>query len=296
MDMADEAILQLLKSDGRLAHREIARRSGLSRSTVAARLQRLLTSGEVEVRGVVHPAVIGRGSLAHASLSVTGRAEPVAARIAERDDVPFVSLTSGLASIIAEIRAGSTLRVDEVVGALRSLDGVRTVETLPYTEVLRDVIGPVGEVTHEVDEVDIALLRALQDDGRVPYVELARLVGLSPAGVRRRVVRLLEGEVVRVGALVRQSGEDNQLSMGLGIQLDGGHREVTRALLDMPAISFLARTLGRFDLLATVRTFMHGQLTETLETVRSLPGVSAVDSWSHLRFVKETYAVAELGG
>ncbi len=296
MDMADEAIIQLLKSDGRLAHREIARRSGLSRSTVASRMQRLLSTGEVEIRGVVHPAVIGRGSLAYASLTVTGRAEPVAARIAARDDVPFVSLTSGQAPVIAEIRAGSALQIDAVVSELRSLPGVRAVETLPYTEVLRDVIGPVGEVTHEVDDVDIALLRALQDDGRASYVDLADLVDLSPAGVRRRVVRLLEGEVLRVGALVRQSGQDHQLAMGLGVRLAGDHREVSRALLATPSIGFLARTLGRFDLLATVRTFMHGQLTETLERVRALPGVSDVDSWSHLRFVKESYAVAELGG
>jgi DNA-binding Lrp family transcriptional regulator len=294
MDGVDEAIVELLKSDGRLAHREIARISGLSRSGVATRMQRLLGSGEVVVRGVVHPAVLGRSALAHVRLAVNGRAEPVANRISERDDVAFVSLTTGEYAIVAEVRAGSALEIDAAVGDLRAHDGVRAVDTLPYVEVIRDVVGPTGDVGHAVDAVDVALLRALQEDGRASYVELAGLVGLSPAGVRRRVVRLLDEQVIKIGALVRQSGEDHQVAMGLGIRLAGDHREVTAALREVSAISFLARTLGRFDLVTTLRTFSPGRLTETLELVRSLPGVNDVESWSHLRFVKESYASARL--
>ncbi|WP_231750947.1 AsnC family protein, partial [Mycobacterium sp. NAZ190054] len=41
MDEVDEAIVELLELDGRLTHRDIARRVGLSRSAAAARVQRL---------------------------------------------------------------------------------------------------------------------------------------------------------------------------------------------------------------------------------------------------------------
>ena len=68
MDEVDEAIAALLEADGRLTHREIARSTGLSRSTAATRVQRLIASGQVVIRGAVHPAVLGRGALAHASL------------------------------------------------------------------------------------------------------------------------------------------------------------------------------------------------------------------------------------
>jgi DNA-binding Lrp family transcriptional regulator len=46
MDEIDEAIVELLEVDGRLTHREIARTVGLSRSAAAARVQRLITSGQ----------------------------------------------------------------------------------------------------------------------------------------------------------------------------------------------------------------------------------------------------------
>lgn len=290
MDETDEAIVELLEVDGRLTHRDIARRVGLSRSAAAARVQRLLTSGQVVIRGAVHPAVLGRGALAHVSVTVHGPATPVAAELARRDDVPFLSLTSGLYGLVAEIRASSPRGIDTAVAQLRALPGVWNVETLSYVEVMRDVVGPVGDVETSVDAVDLALLAELQKDGRASYVDLAEAVGLSAAGARRRVVRLVESKVVRVGAVVRHSGQDRQSAMGFGIRLAGDHRDVVAALSTMSAVIFIARTLGRFDVLVTVRAFSSAQLVELLDTVRGLAGVRALESWTHLEVVKESYA------
>lgn len=290
MDQVDEAIVELLEVDGRLAHPEIARAVGLSRSAAAVRVQRLIASGQVIVRGVVHPAVIGRGVLAYVGLTVDGPAMRIAAAVADRDDVPFLSLTSGLHGLVAELRAASMRDIDTAVGQLRGLEGVVGVDTLTYVEVVRDVVGPVGEVSTDVDDVDLALLRALQEDGRASYVDLARVVGLSSAGARRRVVRLVEAQVVRIGAVVRHSGQDRQSAMGFGIRLTGDHHDVVAALTAMPSVIFVARTLGRFDVLVTVRAFSAAQLVELLDTVRAMPGVSALESWVHLEVVKESYA------
>ena len=79
MDETDEAIVELLEVDGRLTHRGIARSVGLSRSAAAARVQRLISTGQVVIRGAVHPAVLGVGALAHVSVVVHGPAAPVAA-------------------------------------------------------------------------------------------------------------------------------------------------------------------------------------------------------------------------
>ena len=48
-----------------------------------------------------------------------------------------------------------------------------------------------------LDEVDIQLLTALQEDADRTNVELARLVGLSPAATLHRVRRLKESGVIR---------------------------------------------------------------------------------------------------
>ena len=50
----------------------------------------------------------------------------------------------------------------------------------------------------DLDEVDVILLTALQADADCTNVELARLVGLSPAATLHRVRRLKETGVIRV--------------------------------------------------------------------------------------------------
>ncbi|KOX08849.1 Lrp/AsnC family transcriptional regulator [Nocardiopsis sp. NRRL B-16309] len=47
-----------------------------------------------------------------------------------------------------------------------------------------------------LDETDLRLLRALQDDGRATYAELARQVDMSPSAVTERVRRLEETGVI----------------------------------------------------------------------------------------------------
>src|SRR4051794_41942328 len=49
----------------------------------------------------------------------------------------------------------------------------------------------------ELDEIDVRLLKELQVDADRPNVELARLVGLSPAATLNRVKRLKRQGVIR---------------------------------------------------------------------------------------------------
>ena len=290
MDEVDGAIVGLLEHDGRLTHHEIAAAVGLSRSAAATRVHRLLSSRQVVVRGVVHPAVLGRGARAHLGSVVAGRSAPIARTLALRSDVAFLSLTSGAHGIVAELRARSMAEIDRAIGEVRGLPDVVGVDTLSYVEVVRDVIGPVGEVGVTIDDTDRRLLRALQDDGRASYVDLAAAVGLSAAGARRRVVRLVANNVVRVGAVVRHSGQDRQSALGLGIRLAGPAEPVIAAFRAMPAAIFVARVVGRCDVLATVRAFSAAQLVDVVDEIRGLPGVTAVESWVHLDVVKENYA------
>ena len=50
----------------------------------------------------------------------------------------------------------------------------------------------------QLDEVDVTLLTALQEDADRTNVELARMVGLSPAATLHRVRRLKESGAIRV--------------------------------------------------------------------------------------------------
>jgi Lrp/AsnC family transcriptional regulator, leucine-responsive regulatory protein len=75
----------------------------------------------------------------------------------------------------------------------------------PYSPLAgRDLlVGAVNEILFgkmavELDEVDVRLLTALQEDADRTNLELARVAGLSPAATLHRVRRLKESGVIRI--------------------------------------------------------------------------------------------------
>src|SRR5215470_14567596 len=56
-----------------------------------------------------------------------------------------------------------------------------------------------GEVT--IDKVSKLIIEQLQQDGRRSYTAIGRAVGLSEAGVRQRVQRLIDGGVIQIVAV-----------------------------------------------------------------------------------------------
>src|SRR5580704_6571648 len=96
----------------------------------------------------------------------------------------------------------------------------------------------------ELDEVDVRLLTALQEDADRTNVELARLVGLSPAATLHRVRRLKESGVIRIIAADNVAGETDyvlsvvardvtELQQVLaGLATRGGQRLVTYLRLE----------------------------------------------------------------
>ncbi|NKQ26907.1 AsnC family transcriptional regulator, partial [Streptomyces galbus] len=49
-----------------------------------------------------------------------------------------------------------------------------------------------------MDEIDRAILRELQSDGRIAYADLGPRVGLSASAARQRLQRLLDSRAVQV--------------------------------------------------------------------------------------------------
>src|SRR5688572_3336992 len=65
-----------------------------------------------------------------------------------------------------------------------------------------------------LDDIDKRILRALQRDGRLQNVELAKEVGLSPSPCLRRVKLLEEGGVIQ-----RYTAVLDQAKIGLGLTM-----------------------------------------------------------------------------
>ena len=75
-----------------------------------------------------------------------------------------------------------------------------------------------------LDDIDKAVIRELQVDGRTPYAKLGPAVGLSQAAVRQRVQRLVDSGVMQVVAVTDPLSLGFRLQAMLGIRATGDLR------------------------------------------------------------------------
>ena len=73
-----------------------------------------------------------------------------------------------------------------------------------------------------LDNVSKQIIERLQEDGRQPYVTIAKAVGLSEAAVRQRVQRLLDSGVMQIVAVTDplQVGFRRQAMVGVRVEGD----------------------------------------------------------------------------
>jgi Lrp/AsnC family transcriptional regulator for asnA, asnC and gidA len=141
-----------------------------------------------------------------------------------------------------------------------------------------------------LDAVSKRIVELLQEDGRQPFVTIAREVGLSEAAVRQRVQKLLDADVMQIVAVTDplQVGFTRQAMVG--IRVSGDVAAVSGALCAMPDVAYVVTTAGSFDLLAEVVCEDDEHLLELLmRRVRTLPGVTATETFVYLRLDKQHY-------
>lgn len=142
-----------------------------------------------------------------------------------------------------------------------------------------------------IDDIDKAIIRELQLDGRTPYARLGPAVGLSQAAVRQRVQRLIESGVMQVVAVTDPLTLGFGLQAMVGVAVDGDLREVAATLAKLDEVSYVVVTTGRFDLLVEVvcRDNEH-MLAVVNDVIRSLPTVRSTETFTYLYLEKQTYS------
>ena len=142
-----------------------------------------------------------------------------------------------------------------------------------------------------VDDVDKALIEALQKDGRLPYTKLAVEVGLSEAAVRQRVQRLVEAGVVQIVAVTDPMMLGFRRLAMIGLKVEGDLRTVANDIATLPEVSYVVVVGGSFDLMMEVVCEDDDHLLTLLnDRVRSIAGVRSTETFTYLKLFKQTYA------
>ena len=140
LDATDESIIGLLRRDGRMPYRAIARELGITEATVRARVRRLEESNTMRVVAVTDIEAAGFGMLLAVGVQVEGRSpEAVARDLAVIPEVFSVNVVVGAQDIEILVVA----RDQEALGrmmtdCLAAVPGVRRLTPALAVDVLKN--------------------------------------------------------------------------------------------------------------------------------------------------------------
>ncbi|CUX11039.1 Lrp/AsnC family transcriptional regulator [Rhizobium oryzihabitans] len=129
----DRALLALLSENARMPVAELARKLGLSRTTVQARIERLEADGVIAGYGLrLAESYLSGLVRAHVLITIGPKALPgVTAALSAIKEVTTLHSVSGTFDLIAILAAPSILDLDRLIDRIGALDGVeRTLSSI----------------------------------------------------------------------------------------------------------------------------------------------------------------------
>jgi Lrp/AsnC family transcriptional regulator for asnA, asnC and gidA len=134
------------------------------------------------------------------------------------------------------------------------------------------------------------ILRILSNDSSLPFVEIAKQIGISDATVHIRIKHLLADGIINKFTI---SIDNNRLGYNhvafIGVKVAPGYlAEVTKYLLRLDEILEMHEMLSRFDLLLKLRARNLDEIRHiVVNKVRKFPRIVEVELMTTLKTSKE---------
>tara|TARA_R110002153_G_scaffold10418_3_gene41223 strand:- start:51076 stop:51540 length:465 start_codon:yes stop_codon:yes gene_type:complete len=109
----------------------------------------------------------------------------------------------------------------------------------------------------KVDRIDRGILVALQRNNRIPNIELAELVGLSPPACLKRVKRLREeGVIVGDVSIINPELAGNTMTLIVSVEMERDRADIyqvfRKSILKAPEVTQSYQISGSYDFMLVV--------------------------------------------
>jgi len=140
-----------------------------------------------------------------------------------------------------------------------------------------------------LDDVDKKILSILQQDSRISYSKLAKMLNLSESTIHMRLKRLRESGVIKNFSI-----EVNLEKVGLNvlafvlIKADPKrYEEILKEIYEMKEIYEIYDVTGEYYALLKVRVSSKEDLAKVLDKLGNMPGITSTYTMFVLRTIKE---------
>ncbi|MET8944156.1 Lrp/AsnC family transcriptional regulator [Streptomyces sp. NPDC004542] len=324
LDEFDRRLIAALQLNGRAQWKDIAKALGSSESTVVRRGRHLCDSGVVRVIGFVDTLRCGLGVpvLTRMTCPPAFR-ERLSAEVRAHRQVRYATTLAGSADIVAEFVVGAHRNLARLLSSdLPGADVVTSTETLTVMRTFHstraweeNLLAPEsvtllrpegGDPTVErywreplaLDDVDLAILAALGENGRKTVKQLAQEAGTSESTAARRLERLVSEGCVYFRTVIHPAllGFATEILIWLSVD-SGALEDVAQQLVGHPSVKFVWVTTGRLNICAGAHLRHNSELYAfEADVLGSLKGVRVSEITPHVTTLKRAWIDLLEGG
>lgn len=139
-----------------------------------------------------------------------------------------------------------------------------------------------------VDELDLKLIRILQDNPRAPYSTIARLSDVHESTVKRRIDDLIAREIIFPAMIANVQALGYGTRATIMLKVDVKHlNEVAERISEFPETAYVSIAAGRFNINCLIAVPALEDLNVFLtDRIGSLEGVNDVEVVVNTRVLK----------
>ena len=139
IDATDLKIIRLLQQNGRMANTEIAKKTGISETTVRYRLQRLTQEDYVQVVAMVNPLKLGFGIEGSIRIKADIKSiNQVAENLKKIDSLYFIGRIMGRYDFDTEYYVKTSAELKELIDSINAMEGVVETDVSTVLEYIKE--------------------------------------------------------------------------------------------------------------------------------------------------------------
>ncbi len=140
----------------------------------------------------------------------------------------------------------------------------------------------------QIDSTDRQILDVLSKNARMPYLEVARMIGISGAAVHQRMQKMLDAGIVRGSHFQLDPGGLGYFTcafIGIRVSLTTSttHQQVYEKIREIPEIVECHHTSGNYSLFVKIFTRSNEHLKKIIvEKIQTIAGVNSTETFISL--------------
>lgn len=149
------------------------------------------------------------------------------------------------------------------------------------------------EPTQKLDDIDLQILRMLQEDSRMSYRKIADSLGIAVGTVYNRIKRLEEERVFKAYTVMADPAKlGYELTAIILIQAEGSHlQEVEKEIAQSDSTICVYDVTGDFDIAVIARFKNRSMLNSFIKGILKTPHITRTVTNVALNVLKEDFRV-----